>query len=120
MKNLIFALCCMIGLFGCTTTPKSLYYWGSYPNQTYLMYSDTTKASPSAQINTLEKDIQKAQAKNLAIPPGFYAHLGLMYLEEGNYSKAENYFQLEKQVYPESTTLINRLLNEKSLSEPKS
>ncbi|MCH7385601.1 DUF4810 domain-containing protein [Acinetobacter dispersus] len=110
MKKILFTSLITIGLVGCAAGPQPLYSWGSYTQQTYLMYNQPEKATPSAQIIKLEAEIEKAKAKNLAVPPGLYAHLGLLSLQVNNAQKAVEYFQLERQVYPESTVLMDRLL----------
>lgn len=109
MKKIILLSSLAVLFTGCVSAPKSLYNWGSYPEQSYLMYSAPQKATPAAQIIKLEADIEKAKGKGLAVPPGLYAHLGLMYLQQDNSQKAAQYFQLEKQVYPESSVLMDRL-----------
>ena len=112
MKKIVLvlgAICTMI-LVGCVSAPKSLYSWGEYPQQTYLMLSLTEKTSLQEQIGKLEKDIEKAKAKNAAVPPGLYAHLGLLNLNINNGPRAVQYFELERQTYPESTVLMDRLL----------
>lgn len=110
MKKILFTSLITIGLVGCAARPQPLYSWGSYTQQTYLMYNQPEKATPSAQIIKLEAEIEKAKAKNLAVPPGLYAHLGLLSLQVNNAQKAVEYFQLERQVYPESRVLMDRLL----------
>ena len=95
---------------GCASGPQSLYSWGAYPQQTYLLLSVPEKTSPQEQIAKLEKDIEKAKANNAAVPPGLYAHLGLLNLNLNNGPRAVEYFELERQVYPESTVLMDRLL----------
>ncbi|ENU31235.1 MULTISPECIES: DUF4810 domain-containing protein [unclassified Acinetobacter] len=110
MKKILFTSLMSIGLVGCAAGPQPLYSWGSYTQQTYLMYNAPEKATPNAQIIKLEAEIEKAKAKNLAVPPGLYAHLGLLFLQQNNAQKAVEYFQLERQVYPESTVLMDRLL----------
>lgn len=117
MKNLFLLLLGSLVLVGCVSQPSALYSWGSYPEQSYLMYSQPQKAAPSAQIAKLEAEIETAKGKNLAVPPGLYAHLGLMYSEQGNMNKAVEYFQLERQVYPESTVLMDRLLKKLGASQ---
>ncbi|QDK98601.1 DUF4810 domain-containing protein [Acinetobacter tandoii] len=109
--RLILATLCSMTLVGCVSAPKSLYSWGQYPQQTYLMLSVPEKTSPQEQIAQLEKDIEKAKAKNAAVPPGLYAHLGLLNLNINNGPRAIQYFELERQTYPESTVLMDRLLN---------
>ncbi|TCM70747.1 hypothetical protein EC844_10116 [Acinetobacter calcoaceticus] len=108
-KNIVVLTLTML-LVGCVAAPQSLYHWGSYPQQNYLMYSQPEKATPSAQILKLEAELEKSKGKGLAVPPGLYAHLGLLYVQQNQLDKAAEYFQLERQVYPESTVLMNRLL----------
>lgn len=112
MKNIFLLLGAVmsLSLVGCASSPKSLYSWGTYPQQTYLLLSVPEKTSPQEQIAKLEKDIEKAKAKNAAVPPGLYAHLGLLNLNLNNGPRAVEYFELERQVYPESTVLMDRLL----------
>lgn len=109
--GLILAALCSMTLVGCVSAPKSLYSWGQYPQQTYLMLSVPEKTSQQEQIAQLEKDIEKAKAKNATVPPGLYAHLGLLNLNINNGPRAIQYFELERQTYPESTVLMDRLLN---------
>lgn len=118
MKLVLLLISCFttLSLVGCVSAPKSLYRWGSYPQQTYLMLSAPEKASPQQQILILEKDIEKATARNEAVPPGLYAHLGLLNLNINNAPRAIEYFELERQVYPESTVLMDRLL--KKMTNP--
>jgi hypothetical protein len=112
MKKLFLLVGCLVSLslVGCVSAPKSLYSWGQYPQQTYLLLTVPEKVSPQEQIVKLEKDIEKAKAKNTAVPPGLYAHLGLLNLNINNGPRAIEYFELERQVYPESTILMDRLL----------
>lgn len=112
MKNIFLLLGTVmsLSLVGCASAPQSLYSWGVYPQQTYLLLSVPEKTSPQEQIAKLEKDIEKAKAKNEAVPPGLYAHLGLLNLNLNNGPRAIEYFELERQVYPESTILMDRLL----------
>ena len=107
---LILGMITSFSFVGCTSAPKALYSWGEYPQQAYLMLSVPEKTSPQEQISKLEKGIEKAKAKNDAVPPGLYAHLGLLNLNINNGSRAVEYFELERQVYPESTVLMDRLL----------
>lgn len=120
MKKIITFCLIGLGLVGCVSAPKPLYSWGSYTQQTYLMYNAPEKATPSAQIIKLEAEIEKAKGKGLAVPPGLYAHLGLLYLQTENSQKAIEYFQLERQVYPESTVLMDRLLKKMGASTEQS
>lgn len=111
MKKTVLALIVLsLVLVGCGGGATSLYHWGEFPQQTYNYMSERSKVSPLEQIARLEKDIEKSKAENRAVPPGLYGHLGLLNLDIQNSQRAAMYFQFEKQVYPESTVLMNRLL----------
>ena len=112
MKNLSLCIGLLLPmiLVGCVSAPKPLYSWGEYPHQSYLMLNGDAKSSSQEQIGKLEKDIQKANAKNAALPPGLYGHLGLLHTYNQNNPKAVEYFELEKQAFPESSVLMNRLI----------
>lgn len=112
MKKLFLAFCglAILNLVGCVSAPQSLYSWGEFPQQTYLSLTLPEKTSPQDQVLKLEKGVEKAKAKNAAVPPGLYAHLGMQYLNMNDAPRAIQYFELERQVYPESTVLMDRLL----------
>lgn len=97
-------------LAGCQT-PRPLYYWGHYEALTYAGYVKPDKASAEMQIPLLEEDVEKAAAANLPVHPGLHAHLGMLYAGVGRADDARTQFALEKSLFPESTTLMDRLLN---------
>ena len=75
-------------LSGCATQNK--YNWGSYDKGLYDAYKDPT------QINALQIKLQAVvdgleQQKQIA-PPGLYAELGTLYLQEGLSDKAKTYY----------------------------
>lgn len=105
-KWLGFILCsCLIS--GCATTPQ-LYHWGSYENQVYAHLS--TSSSPEAQIGEMEK-ILHTRSTDKPVPPGFHAHLGLLYGQVGKTDKMREQLVIEKQLFPESTAFMDFLLN---------
>lgn len=86
-----------------------MYYWGDYQPQVYNYFAGDSQSVEAQQIK-LEATAQQAQAKGLPLPPGFNAHLGLLYLKSGQAEKAELAFQTEKAQFPESTPYIDFLL----------
>ena len=100
---LVFAAC----LFGCASQPETLYAWGSYESQ---VYAHLKGESREAQIEALERDREKIEASGKTAPPGFYAHLGLLYAETGNDAKAIACFETEKVRFPEATAYMDFLL----------
>ncbi|MGL5537964.1 MAG: DUF4810 domain-containing protein, partial [Aeromonas veronii] len=65
------------------------------------------------QIDRLEKNLQEANGKGEKVPPGFHAHLAMLYAQQGRDNLALEHFEKEKQLFPESTTFINFLLTQK-------
>lgn len=96
-------------LAGCNAN-KEIYHWGNYQNSIYNMYVNPGDATPAVQIDQLSEDIQQAQNSGKRVPPGLYAHLGMMYAAEGMVMRAKEALLKEKQMYPESETLIDTLL----------
>ena len=95
-------------LGGCQST-QSLFYWGDYPTLTYATYAKPAKATPEFQAARLEADLQKAAAQNRKPGPGLHAYLGYLYLQLGKTDAAVQQFQTEKDLYPESAQLMDRM-----------
>lgn len=93
-------------LAGCQGNP-SLYQWGSYQPQ---VYKHLNGESPNQQIADLEKDLQQMASAGKKPPPGFHAHLGMLYSVVGRNELVAGQFQEEKRLFPESATYMNRLL----------
>ena len=104
-----------IFLAGCATSPPSLYTWESYESQ---VYAHLKGESPEAQIEAMERDLEKIEASGKTAPPGFYPHLGMLYAEIGNDAKAIACFTTEKARFPEATVFMDRLLNKYLKSTP--
>lgn len=95
-------------LSGCAQPQKPLYYWGSYQGQLYEHFKG--EKSPQEEIAVLEEDASKAAAAGMALPPGFVAHLGLLYAQAGQLDKLAASLETEKQCFPESSTYMDFLL----------
>ena len=95
---------------GCATAPKELYYWGNYETLLYQMYNNPGEATAVIQVDKLEQDINRAEASGKNVPPGLYAHLGIMYASLGKLADAEAAFEEEKSRFPESAILIDGMM----------
>ncbi|GAB2460477.1 DUF4810 domain-containing protein [Comamonas humi] len=116
MHSMVFARCgrwalllALCGLAGCATQ-KSLYAWNGYQPQVY-QYLKEGGESADGQILALEKGIELAAAQNAQLPPGYYAHLGLLYLNTGHGDQAVAAWNREKDLFPESGQYIDYLMN---------
>ncbi len=104
------ALCLLATLAGCAG-PKQLYSWNGYQPQVYAHLKNDGKSSPEEQILDMEKGIQEASAKGAKVPPGYHAHLGLLYLNTGRTDQALAAWNQEKALFPESAKYIDFLIN---------
>jgi len=101
-------VCGVAGLLGaCAQAPKHMYNWEAYQPSVYAYLKDEDAA---AQIEALERNVEVARAKNEALPPGFHAHLGMLYLHAGQADKAVEQIQAEKLAFPEGTGFMDFLL----------
>ncbi|ROH93770.1 DUF4810 domain-containing protein [Stagnimonas aquatica] len=107
----VVALTYALTTAGCVTPPQQLYYWGNYQPETYSYFKNSE--TPQEQIVNLEKTVQEAQAANRSLPPGFSAHLGMLYLASGQADKAQSAFQMEQTRFPESAAYMDFLLRKK-------
>lgn len=94
-------------LSGCAAN-KNLYNWGTYEPQVYNYFKG---GSPEQQVLVLEKHLAEINAKGGMPPPGFYAHLAMLYGRTGRDSEVMGMFEMEKKIYPESTIFINNIIS---------
>lgn len=97
-------------LFGCASnTNKANLYWGDYSNSLYEVKKNPGVKSTKKHKQELISIVEKAKARRLRVPPGVYAELGMYSRDEGEQSKAQEYFLLEMATYPESSEFMKRL-----------
>jgi hypothetical protein len=94
-------------LMGCAG-PTTIYDWQNYQNNLHT-YLRGDKAATPQQIAAMEEDLQKIRASGKPIPPGYQAHLGLLYAKEGNLSAFAQQLDAEKTQYPESKAYMDFL-----------
>lgn len=98
-------------LGGCATnTTKSLYAWGNYQDNVYQSMKSGSDVPVETQIQQLEAMADKAKASDEALPPGYRAHLGLLYAKQGDVQRLKSGLEEEKKVFPESTSFVDFLL----------
>lgn len=107
----------LLVLTACANRPKPLYMWEAFGKQQYKVLLRESE-SPEEQIRALEVHAEKARANNAELPPGFRAHLGMVYLEAGNSERAKVLWLGEKAAFPEASPYMDRLL--KQLDTPSS
>jgi hypothetical protein len=93
---------------GCVSRPQPLYYWGDYQAQVYGHFKG--EKGPEEQIQALEAVREQARAQGKPLPPGFQAHLAMLYGQTGRSERLVEQLEAEKKQYPESSTFVDFLL----------
>lgn len=96
-------------LAGCASEPKPMYDWSAYQQQVYR-HLKGDEASIEDQRLKLEAAAAVAQGKSLTLPPGYRAHLGLLYLKLGRADESRAALLAEKMMFPESAAYMDFLL----------
>lgn len=111
MRSLFIYISILLVIFlsGCSSK-KPLYQWGEYEDLIYRMYVKPGEADPATQVVKLSENIQQMHDAGYRAPPGVHAHLGYMQYLQGNIGMAANEFEMEKNLYPESSVFIDRLI----------
>ncbi|MCJ0976048.1 DUF4810 domain-containing protein [Pseudomonas sp. PS1] len=102
----LLATLLLTGCAGNQTPP--LYYWDGYQQQVYEHFKHET--GPQEQIAALEASLQKARSEDRSPPPGFHAHLGMLYAEIGKADQVRQQFETEKNLFPESAAYMDFLM----------
>jgi hypothetical protein len=114
IKAAVMALASGVVLTGCSTAPKTMYQWEGYQPQVYQHFKGE---SPDQQIAVLEKDLQMISAAGNTPPPGYHAHLGLLYATAGKPDQVAAQFEDEKKLFPESAVYMDFLLKQTKKGE---
>ncbi|MBI5062223.1 MAG: DUF4810 domain-containing protein [Desulfatitalea sp.] len=107
-------------VFGCVTTgSQPMYYWENYSDSLYQTKKHPTPETLAEHQSVLEKIIETSKENNCRIPPGVCAELGYIYAMRNDNKKAIELFTQEKQIYPEATLFMDRLI-QRSERRPES
>jgi hypothetical protein len=109
IKGIVISFALIILVSACATK-KEIYHWGEYESLIQSSYLEPGTADAALQIQKITADIEKAKGFGKKIPPGIYAHLGYMYAIEGNVTKSNEAFLMEKDLFPESALFIDGML----------
>ncbi len=101
-------------LQGCETH-RNLYYWGDYQEVIYDIYLNPGEADVVTQIYKLNLTIERAENKGMKVPPGLFAHLGMVHAQAGNPGLAKQALLQEKALYPESAFFIEGILTRSNM-----
>ena len=62
------------------------------------------------KCNLWRRICRKSEPAALSVPPGYHAHLGLLYGKQGKPDQFMAQMQTEKKLFPESETYVDFLL----------
>lgn len=96
-------------LVACGHAPKTMYDWQSYQPTVYTYLIDES-GDYAVQAQALERNIETSRAANTVLPPGFRAHLGMLYLKMGEDAKAIEQLEGERLAFPESIPFMAFLM----------
>ncbi len=101
---------------GCAQTPPhpTGFYWGDYSRGRYAYEKAPNAQTLEAHRRTLEAIITRAEQGTVKVPPGVYAELGKLYLDQGDKTTALQWFRREVEQFPESAILMQALIEEAS------
>ena len=106
MRLPLISIACSTLLSACV--PQPMYKWGGYDQALLSSYKDPNK-SEELRLK-LEALITAAESSQAKVAPGLYAELGTLYYQKGDESKARLYYSKERDAWPESSGLMNALL----------
>jgi len=108
MKKLHLLLFSLIIFSACAQ--NTIYYWGEYPNTLCQYRKDADEKSLNNHIDQLEKIITTSNRRHIRVAPGLQAELGYYYVQLGRVDEAIKLFNVEMEVYPESSVLMTKMI----------
>jgi len=110
----------MVFLFtGCTGNPPlysgydktpPVYYFGNSSETLYAHKKEPDNETFVQMKQSLEDVIEHSELNGIEIAPGIFANIGYLNLLEHKPDQAIAYFKKEKQLYPEATIFMNRMI----------
>jgi hypothetical protein len=88
--------------------PATMYHWGGYDQALYRHYRNP--GDRAAYVAALATVIAEADQGGLRVPPGVCAEYGYALYEEGRPQEAVAWFQRERQEWPESRILMDKMI----------
>ena len=98
------------GLAEAKDSPR-LYYWSTYEREMFLAYDQPDNEDRRMKLAaTLLRIIQKSDEAGRKPPPGVVAEYGYFLFQRGEYYSAIDHFRREATMWPESKTLMDRMI----------
>jgi hypothetical protein len=88
--------------------PQTRYHWGQYDAALYQHYKNPQDREQF--VAALRTTIDEAEQMGMKVPPGICAEYGYALFEEGQAAESVPWFQREKDTWPESTVLMDKMI----------
>lgn len=96
-----------LAISGCAQR-SALYHWGTYDDSLYSHYKNPQDRE--VWVASLKTSILEAEQDGKRVAPGLYAEYGYALYEEGSPKEAIVNFQKEKEKWPESRFLMEKMI----------
>lgn len=93
---------------GCVSTKHD---WGNYESELYTYYKSPTPEEQEELMNELATTFSRTENEGVVPPPGLYAEYGTFLFQEGDFPSAIQYYEKEKNAWPESAKFMDSLIS---------
>lgn len=101
--------CLLLTVSGCANSGR-LYQWGNYEKSLKKIYT-SKNYNLEKDVQEVSKQLNKIESSGRKVPPGYYAHMGLLQLKKQNTGLAKEFFEKEAIAFPESRHFMQQLIN---------
>ena len=116
-RRLLLAALPVMTLCACAGRP-ALYDWGAYQPAVYN-YLKQEETDYARDVAALEANMHRNRPPGQQLPPGFHAHLGMLYLKMGQSEQGMEQFLKEKRAFPEAAPFMNFLTRNAAVPDGK-
>ena len=95
-------------LLASCATESGLYRWYGY-DQNLFSYYQKPETAEEFRIK-METAVQEVEKGGGRVAPGIYAEIGTLYLQKGDRTSAVLWYKKERDVWPESVSLMDALI----------
>jgi len=112
IRHLIIIVSAFIVLAGCAA-PKPHYYYGNYTESQLAYVKEPGDETLKLKVAAIEDIIAKVEEESTSkrVPPGIYADLAYLMALSGKNKEAITFFNKEKEIYPESSLFVDKMVN---------
>lgn len=107
-KTVLMLLVPAAALLAAGCGPKQMYTWRGYDDALYAHYK--SPQDHAKNIERMQTIVTETEAAGVKMPPGVYAEYGYALLEESRFDESATYFKKEKETWPESAVLMEKMI----------